>query len=111
MWTVIFFVSIALVCVLCAISTVINARDAYQGLESQRRRLTSIESGMQSIITSHESWQEVVADLANSMKMAKVRRGLKSNTSSANGEPDPKSDPEGWRTWKNAQLRAGQFNQ
>lgn len=111
MWNAFFFVSIAFVCVLCAILTCIVARNASQVSASQRRRLTSIESGMQSIITSHESWQELVAEMAHSMKMAKVRRGLKSNTSSENGEPDAKSDPEAWRAWKNAQLRAGQYNQ
>lgn len=111
MWNAIFFASTACLCVLCAILTCIVARNAYRDSASQRRRLSSIESGMQSIVTSHESWQEVVADLAHSMKMAKVRRGLKSNSSSQDGEPDAKSDPEAWRAWKNAQLRAGQFNQ
>lgn len=109
MWTAIFYASTALLCVLCSLWTSSVARGAYRDSESLRRKVTSIESGMQSVITSHESWQEVVTDLARSVKMAKVRKGI-STQSGVNGEPDAKSDPEAWRAWKNAQLRAGVFN-
>lgn len=109
MWNAIFFAVTALLCVLCAAVSLYGARRAYRVSGSLARQLTSIESRVQSIITSHESWQEIVTELARSVKMAKVRRGISGN-GSTNGEPDAKSDPERWRAWKNAQLRAGEFN-
>jgi len=109
MWNAIFFAATACLCVLCAAVSLYGARNAYRASESLAARITSTESRVQSIITSHESWQELVTELARSVKMAKVRRGISSN-GSTQGEPDAKSDPERWRAWKNAQLRAGEFN-
>lgn len=109
MWNAIFFVATALLAVPCAVVSLLGARNAYRASASLAAKITSIESAVQSIITSHQSWQELVEDLARSVKMAKVRRGI-STRNGADGEPDPKVDPEAWRSWMNAKLRAGQFN-
>lgn len=109
MWTEFFYAVIACLCVLCAAVSLYGASRAYRALESLAAKLTSTESRVQSIITSHESWQELVTELARSVKMAKVRRGISENGSKG-GEPDPKADPEAWRAWKNASLRPGEFN-
>jgi hypothetical protein len=62
------------------------------------------------VISSQAEWQEIVANLANQVKMTKVRKALTHTDKSAQGEPDPKTDPEAWRAWMNAKLRSGQYN-
>lgn len=54
--------------------------------------------------------EETLSLLANRVKMTRVRNAVTHAERDKNGEPDAKSDPEAWRAWKNAQLRAGQFN-
>lgn len=49
--------------------------------------------------------------LANKVKMMKVRGAASHTDRDKTAEPDARSDPERWRVWKNAQLRAGEFNQ
>jgi len=110
MWNAISFAAIALLCVLCAAISLFSARRAFRVSASLVRKQSSIESKLQSMATSHENWEGLVTELVKSVKMAKVRRGI-SVSGSQNGEPDAKVDPEAWRAWKNAQLRAGQYNQ
>lgn len=109
MWNAIFFAATAFVCVLCAAVSLFGARNAFRASALLAEKITSIESRVQSIITSHTAWAEVTEDLARTVKMQKVRRGI-SASGSKDGEPDPKIDPEAWRAWMNAKLRAGQFN-
>lgn len=111
MWIAIFSALSAIVCLGCLVGTLFAARNASHAQESLRRRLRSCESTTQSVITSQAEWQEVVANLANQVKMTKVRKALNHTDRDKGGEPDAKSDPEGWRAWKNAQLRAGVYNQ
>ena len=110
MWTAIFCALSAIVCIACLIGTSFAAQNASRERESLHRRLRSCESTTQSVITSQAEWQDVVANLANQVKMTKVRKALTHTDRDKNGEPDAKSDPEAWRAWKNAQLRAGVFN-
>jgi predicted negative regulator of RcsB-dependent stress response len=49
--------------------------------------------------------------LANKLKMTRVRNAITHVRRGETDEPDARLDPEAWRRWKNAQLRAGEFNQ
>jgi hypothetical protein len=111
MWLAIFCALSATVSAICVLACLSVARNAARASDSLRKRISSCESTAQSVITSQRDWQEVVTDLANQVKMTKVRKALNHTGTRPGGEPDPKLDPEGWRTWKNAQLRAGQYNQ
>ena len=54
--------------------------------------------------------EQTLSLLANRVKMTKVRNVVTHAERDKGGEPDAKSDPEAWRAWKNAQLRAGIYN-
>lgn len=110
MWLVTFCVLSAIASGLCLLGSLYVARNARRDSESLRKKVLSCESQARSITTSLTEWQEVVAQLANSVKMTKVRKALTHTDRDKGGEPDARSDPEAWRAWKNAQLRAGQFN-
>jgi len=111
MWLAIFCVSSAIASAMCLLGCLFVARSAARDSGSLHKRISSCESTAQSVIISQREWQEVVTDLANQIKMTKVRKALNhTGGTRPGGEPDPKLDPEAWRAWKNAQLRAGQFN-
>jgi hypothetical protein len=63
----------------------------------------------QSLATRLDELEATIGVLANRLKMTKVRNAA-THVADTGGEPDPKIDPEAWRAWKNAQLRAGKFN-
>lgn len=111
MWPNIFFVSTATLCILCAIWTSLAALSVFRASESHVRRLTCIESEMQSMIGDVENWRKLTVELANSQKMSKIRRGMSfsERPNSVDGEPDSAHDPEAWRAWMNAKLRAEKF--
>lgn len=109
MWNAIFFAVTALLCAGCAAVSLFGAKRAFRASESLARKITLIESRLQSIVTSHSQWSELVEELARTVKMQKVRRGISANGLKG-GEPDARTDPEAWRAWKNAQLRTGEFN-
>jgi len=113
MWLATFSALTAITSLCCFLGCLFVARNAAARSASLRKRIDSCESTVQSVTSSLREWQEVVADLANQIKMTKVRKALNhsGNGTRPGGEPDPKVDPEAWRTWKNAQLRAGVFNQ
>ena len=56
-------------------------------------------------------WQQLTEELSNSVKMSKIRRGMAIGKSATgiDGEPDSAHDPEAWRAWMNAKLRADKF--
>jgi len=67
-------------------------------------------SRLLSIDNSLQEHMETLSSLANRVKMMKVRNAITHTDRDKGGEPDAKSDPEGWRAWKNAQLRATNVN-
>ena len=76
-----------------------------------RDRLQSLPvSRLLSLDKSVQDTQEVLAELAQRVKMMKVRSAVNHVRRGDQGEPDARLDPEAWRNWKNAQLRAGEFN-
>jgi uncharacterized membrane-anchored protein YhcB (DUF1043 family) len=109
MWNGIFFALIVGTCVGCLIGCLFAARSARAATASVRQNQRSFASKLQLIETSQEELREIVEKIAQSQKMQRVRKAT-THASGSSGEPDPRADPEGWRNWKNAQLRAGQFN-
>jgi len=107
----IFCVSSALLCVVCAIQSATAVRNARAATASVHRRLSSIESQLTLAVTSMEEWKKTTAQLSESIKMSKIRRGLSmtDRRSTVDGEPDSAQDPEAWRAWMNARLRADKF--
>lgn len=80
-----------------------------QGLADQLQRLPV--SQLLSLAKSVTETQDVLSELAQRVKMMKVRNAVNHVKRGDTDEPDARLDPEGWRRWKNAQLRAGEFNQ
>jgi hypothetical protein len=114
MWQHLIAISIALsalVSLVSMIKAVSAARAAHQAWASVHRRLSSVESEQTSIAISVTKWTELTAELANSLKMTKIRRGMSipDKRIGFDGEPDAAQDPEAWRTWMNAKLRADKF--
>ena len=106
MWSVFFSVSSAVACACCLIATIYVARSAARERGSLLARLRSQESATESMRSSIEQWGELTTDLANSVKMQKVRRSTRVPSSSdpATGLPDPHADPEGWRKAMNLRI-------
>lgn len=113
MWTTysvfgLFFIALsAVLSVASAIKAMSAARSAHRAWASVHRRLASVESQQTSLEISVTKWSEMTAELAASLKMSKIRRGLSipDKKTGFDGEPDAAHDPEAWRSWKNAQLR------
>ena len=111
MWLTFFYVSIAIVCVICALVSLRSVRFAGHELELQAAQLRSIESRLRSVEDSNNEQLQLVAKVANSQKMQRVRAATEHATKvGSNGEPDVRSDPEAWRAWQNKQLKTGVVN-
>lgn len=67
-------------------------------------------SRLESLAASQAELAETMEQLANRVKMQRVRNAANHATGVRSGEPDARTDPEGWRAWKNAQLRTGVVN-
>lgn len=76
-------------------------------------KLRSIESRTESLENSVSEWSQTVTDLANSLKMTRVRAAAKhaSSDRKVDALPDPYKDPDAWRAAKNRTLMPGKFNQ
>jgi hypothetical protein len=96
-WTTFFFVLTVIVSALCLIGTIYVARNAARDAASLQKRLRSCESRLESAITSHDELLATVTDLANRVKMQRVRNTVTHATSSS-GEPDPYKNPDEWRS-------------
>lgn len=113
MWSVIFSVASALTAVLSLVLALWSARTARAALALSQVVRALPESQLQSLRDSIAELTQNQLDFANRLKMSKVRAAVRhadKSNGSASGEPDARMDPEAWRAWKNAQLRAGTFN-
>jgi biopolymer transport protein ExbB/TolQ len=93
-----------------AIRSFRSARRADRAAESLREKLRFIESRIASLESSVSEWSQTTTDLANSLKMTRVRQAAKLASATVPEKPDPYKDPEGWRAWQNRNLpvfRAG----
>lgn len=89
-----------------------SARSAKRVAESPPAKLRSIESRIASLEDSVSEWSQLTKDVANSVKMMKVRRMTAGPSSSGQpGDlPDPYKDPEGWRAAMNRRITAQRLN-
>ena len=110
MWIVIFSVLTALTFAGSLVAIFLAVRTAGRVLELQLafQRFKPLDA--QSLEQRLSEFEQTLSLLANRLKMTRVRNAVTHTERDKGGEPDAKSDPEAWRTWKNAQLRAGVFN-
>jgi len=111
MWTVISNVLIVSSLV-CSVVAIFLAARSVVVVQELRQVLQAFKPWDKQLLEQRltEAEQTLVL-LANRLKMTKVRNAITHVDRDKGGEPDAKSDPEGWRAWKNAQLRTGVFNQ
>lgn len=107
MWVAIFCalsVAISLLSLAVAFSAAKNVNHA---LASPHLRVDYSALQLQSLKDSLAEQAEALEQLANRVKMQRVRTATSHvrDAAGSRGEPDPHADPEGWRAWKNAQLR------
>ena len=111
MWTVISSVLIALSFTGSLAAIYLAAQNAARVWELQQALAAFKPLAAQSLETRLSECESTLSIVANRVKMTRVRTAATHLERDKGGEPDAKSDPEAWRTWKNAQLRARQFNQ
>lgn len=111
MWTVISSVLIALSLLGSLVAMFLAARSVVLVQELRQVLQASKQWDSRSFETRLDEYEKTLSMLANKLKMTKVRNAITHIDRDNGGEPDARSDPEAWRTWKNAQLRAGQYNQ
>lgn len=107
MWIVISCALSAILCLLCLTGCLLAVRNAIRDSESTPDRLRFVELRSASLQQSLNGIEEQMLLIANRLKMQKVRNAVTHvrEGSRPDGEPDPLTDPEAWRSWKNAQLR------
>ena len=83
-----------------------SARVARRAAASALEKPRSIESRIASLESSVSEWSQLTTDLANRVKMMRVRAATAGPSSSARqGElPDPYRDPDGWRQAMNKRI-------
>jgi hypothetical protein len=109
-WNYIFSVLIAILCLGCLIGSISAVLTAKAERELLLRRLALCESQAKSAVNSVDELREITETVAQQQKMSRVRKASVHALRGSLGEPDPKADPEGWRAWKNSQLRTGVVN-
>ena len=110
MWTVISNALIVLSFIASLVATFWAVRSAARVWVLQRRLDDFKTLDARLLETRLSEFEETLSLLANRVKMTRVRNAVTHAERDKGGEPDAKSDPEAWRAWKNAQLRAGVFN-
>jgi len=110
MWLTFFFVLTAVTaCASLAIS-VFAARRAGLALASPPQRLRSVESRLQSCEQLVEEHTQAMTDMANRLKMIKVRSATSHAAKDDNSLPDPYRDPDGWRRAMNSRIALNKLN-
>jgi len=105
-WIVTFSALAAILSAGCLMGCVVLVQTAGRERESLHVRVRSCESRTESLVHSLNDIQNTMEVLANRVKMQRVRNSALHALGSTGGEPDVRTDPEAWRAWKNAQLRA-----
>jgi hypothetical protein len=106
MWTATFSALSVVLSIFSLVAAFFAVRYANRVAELPQERLLVVESRLALIANSLPEMAATISTVANSVKMARVRNAALHGVGSG-GEPDPRSDPEAWRAWKNAQLRTG----
>lgn len=77
------------------------ARRVIRAAESGARAARSCTSRVESLEAWREEATTTLTDLANQLKMQRVRRAGLTHAAAKDEPPDPYKDPDGWRTWMN----------
>lgn len=108
MWTVFFCVLSAAVSILSAIAGLSFARRAARASALPLEKALSCESRLLLAERSLNDQSEVLTELANRVKMMKVRSAVR-HGSNGDERPDPYRDPDGWRKAMNLELAKGRM--
>lgn len=79
MWTAIFLALIAVTCVGCAAFCAYAVKTVTARTDSLLRRTSLIESQLESLGTGVQNWTALTEELAQTVKMQRVRRGIANN--------------------------------
>ena len=110
MWINIFSALIA-VCAICSLPMAWFAvRIARHVAELPHQRLRSCESKLQSVELLVSEHTTAIEDMANRIKMMKVRSATAHGSKSDTGMPDPYRDPEAWRKAMNQRIANNRLN-
>jgi hypothetical protein len=111
MWNAFFCALSAAACLFCLIGctrAVQRVREDSASLVAEVRLNTS---RIQSLTESHELSVDELKNLANRVKMQRVRNATDHATNSkSDGEPDPIRDPDRWRAWMNRKIAMARLN-
>jgi hypothetical protein len=108
MWLGFFSALSVSICILCVAVAIYSAQRAIHASESLAPRVRSVESRLESLRGSLDDVTTTLTDLANRVKMQRVRTAVNHGNGKSEG-PDPYKDPEGWRKMMNAQIAANKF--
>lgn len=103
MWPAIFCVLSAAVSILSALAAFSHAQRAARASALPLEKALSVESRLLLVERSLNDASEVLTELANRVKMMKVRGSLR-HIEDKPSEPDPYKDPDGWRKMMNRRL-------
>jgi hypothetical protein len=106
MWTAIFCALSVVLSLLALAGCVFVAARVEVLRASPQASMDSFESRLKSLRDLIAEQADAIESVANSVKMSRVRKAADpKQTKGSQGEPDPHTDPEGWRNWMNQQLR------
>lgn len=108
MWTVFFCALSAAIAFLSALAALHHARSAARALALPLEKAVSCESRVLLIERSVNDQGEVLTELANRVKMMKVRSAVRHGTMT-DDRPDPYKDPDAWRKAMNLELAKGRI--
>lgn len=115
MWPSVLCIAFSAIALLVSLIACFYAvKDATALASLQERMKISPVSRLESCESSIESLAVEMGNLANRVKMIKVRRAadhVKDDDGNDRlpGEPDWRKDPEAWRNWKNQQIQAARL--
>lgn len=96
-------------CFLAILACVFAARSAVQLRELQDELIRFPASRLKSLEASLTDTQDAVTEVANRVKMMKVRSAASHTDGNSGKLPDPYKDPDGWRKAMNSRLSAARL--
>lgn len=109
MWLAIFCALSASASILCMLAATYAARIAIRRSASPRQAIRSVELRIQSLEDWRMELTQTLLDMANQLKMKKVRAAT-NHSAGSRDEPDPYQNPDAWRTMMNKRIAASKFN-
>lgn len=111
MWTAFICALSAAICIGCLVGCTRVVRNVQEDSASLVAEVRLNASRIKSLTESHELTVDELKNLANRVKMQRVRSAADHATSSkSDGEPDPIRDPDRWRAWMNKKIAMSRLN-